>query len=87
MTPDAPRCPVHAGRVDFPLRRTLSMRALCTWLSATILVGCLVCLAPGCGGGTSELEKTPEVKQNPTMADMPGYDDMQKKLKEQKKIK
>lgn len=63
------------------------MRTLCAWLAGTVLAGSLICAAPGCGG-SSDLEKPPEVKapQNP-MTDMPGYKDMQDKLKKEKKIK
>jgi len=47
----------------------------------------IISLAPGCGSGASDLEKVPEIKQNPTMADMPGYNDMQEKLKKEGKIR
>ena len=63
------------------------MRSLCTWLAGTVVVGPLIVLAPGCGG-TSELEKPPEVtKQMDPMRDMPGYKEMQEKLKKEGKIK
>jgi len=62
------------------------MRSLCTWLAGTVLAGALVCLASGCGG-TAALEKPPEVTKQPNpMTDMPGYKDMQDKLKTDKKI-
>ena len=53
------------------------MRLLCTWLAFAILA----CTIPGCGG-SSEMEKTPEVKTQPNpQTDMPGFKEMQDKLK------
>jgi len=81
---EAPRAPLP----DVPQRdETLPMRTLCAWLAGTFLASALVFAAPGCGG-SSELEKTPVVAkpQNPE-TDMPGYKDMQDKLKKSGKIR
>jgi hypothetical protein len=62
-------------------------RPLCTTLVGTVLAGPLLVLASGCGG-TNELEKPPEVtKQMDPMESMPGYKEMQEKLKKEGKIK
>lgn len=61
------------------------MRSLPTCLAGAALAAFLIAVAPGCGGGTSGLEKVPEIKQNPTMADMPGFNEMQEKMKTEKK--
>jgi len=40
----------------------------------------LISLVSGCGGG-GDLEKPPEVKQNPPMSAMPGFDEATGKMK------
>lgn len=64
------------------------MRTLCSCLATTVFTSALVCLAPGCGGSSNELEKPPVVTKpmNPE-TDMPGFKDMQDKLKAQGKVK
>lgn len=64
------------------------MRSLCLGLTGTFLTGVLVCLAPGCGGGASELENPPDVtKKVDPVTDMPGYKEMQDQLKTKGKAK
>ena len=64
------------------------MRSICTWLAATVLTGSLMVLAPGCGGGTTDLEKPPVVTKPPDpMTDMPGFKESQENLKKAGKIK
>ncbi len=62
------------------------MRSVCAGLSGAILLGALLCVAPGCGGGATNLEE-PEVKKNPSMSDMPGFNKMQEQLKKSKKTR
>lgn len=64
------------------------MRTLCTWLAGTFLAVGFMVAAPGCGGGTNELEKPPVVTTPPDpMVSMPGYKESQEKLKAAGKIK
>lgn len=64
------------------------MRSVCTWLLGSLFACALFCVAPGCdGGGASNLEAQPEVKQNASPSEMPGFDKMQDQLKKEKKIK
>ena len=62
------------------------MRSLLAALCGVVLLGTMMCAAPGCDS-QSGLEDQPEIKKNPTMNDMPGFNKMQDQLKKDKKIK
>ncbi len=65
----------------------LTMRSFCTCLAVVGLLASLSLVAPGCGG-TSELEKPPEVKKvMDPMTDMPGYKEAQEKYGKKGKAK
>jgi hypothetical protein len=58
------------------------MRSLCLHLAAAVLMAPLVFLAAGCGGGTGELEKPPEIKPGTLSTEnMPGMDSIKASIK------
>ena len=62
------------------------MRSRSAFLASAYLAGVLIAAAPGCGGNGLERPTDPAKKVDP-MNDMPGYKDMQDKLKAQPKKK
>jgi hypothetical protein len=85
----AARFPTPASKSDTKVfRRPVTMRTSRTQLVGAVLGGLLLGIAPGCGG-TNELEKPPPgvMDQKPDMNKMPGFNEMQEKLKAEKKIK
>ena len=63
------------------------MRAPCTFLAGVVLTAPLIVSTPGCDSGTSELDKPAEIKKVDAKTDMPGFNQMQEKLKKQGKTK
>jgi hypothetical protein len=63
------------------------MRSPYTYLAGVVLAGPLLALAPGCDSAMTELQKEPAVKAVDPMTDMPGYKEMQEKMKSKVKSK
>lgn len=60
------------------------MRSPSTAIIGTLLAALLLCLVPGCGGGSSGLEAVPDTGKPFNINDMPSYDPAQDKSKTQK---
>jgi hypothetical protein len=64
------------------------MRSSCSYLAGVVLTFSMITVVPGCGSGTSDLEKPPETaKKVDPMTDMPGLKQMKDQLKKDGKIK